>query len=153
MKTYIFKIVSLCKFDLKKSVFFKYIIIKNICLNIDFINIFNTPELQTADDLVYQFFETRRGVFNFKVRAPNDAHLALVAEKADQAPIIEVFIGGWKNTKSVIRKNKTQPEVAEMPTPDILSAGEFRSFWIRWADNVSEGINDYYIVLYKQNIC
>lgn len=76
-------------------------------------------------------------MFNFKVRAPNDAHLALVTEQSDAAPILEVFIGGWKNTKSVIRKNKTQPEVAEMPTPDILNAGEFRSFWIRWADNVS----------------
>lgn len=98
-------------------------------------------ELQTGDDLVYQYFQTRRGVFNFKVRSPNDAHLALVTQQSDQAPIIEVFIGGWKNTKSVIRKNRTQPEVAEMPTPDILSAGEFRSFWIRWADNVRAKTN------------
>lgn len=46
----------------------------------------------------------------------------------------QVFIGGWSNTKSVIRKNRTKPDVAETETPDILSAGEFRGFWIKWED-------------------
>lgn len=44
----------------------------------------------------------------------------------------EVFIGGWKNSKSVIRKNRSKPDVAELDTPNILSDGEFRGFWIRW---------------------
>lgn len=70
------------------------------------------------------------------MRTAHDAHLALVNGPSDAEPILEVFIGGWGNTKSVIRKNKQQPEKATADTPDILSAGEFRGFWIRWADNV-----------------
>lgn len=86
---------------------------------------------------MYQFFPANSGQFQFKVRAAHDAHLALVNGPSDAEPLIEVFIGGWSNSKSVIRKNKQQPEKAENSTPDILSAGEYRGFWIRWADNVS----------------
>lgn len=50
--------------------------------------------------------------------------------------MVEIFIGGWKNTKSVIRRNRTKPDVTENETPDVLNAGEFRGFWIRWTDNV-----------------
>lgn len=70
------------------------------------------------------------------MRAANDAHLALVAQPTDAEPILEVFLGGWSNTKSVIRKNKQKPEKAEADTPDILNPTEFRGFWVRWSDNV-----------------
>lgn len=43
-----------------------------------------------------------------------------------------MFIGGWSNSKSVVRRNRTKPDVAEVATPDILSANEFRGFWISW---------------------
>ncbi|XP_061512839.1 uncharacterized protein LOC1278977 isoform X1 [Anopheles gambiae] len=93
-------------------------------------------ELETEDKLEYRFVPTGNGVVNFKVRAPNDAHIALTTNPEESDPMLEVFIGGWKNTKSVIRKNRTKPDVAEVETPDILNAGEFRGFWIRWQDNV-----------------
>lgn len=50
--------------------------------------------------------------------------------------MLEVFIGGWSNQKSVIRRNRTKPDVAEQATPNVLTAGEFRGFWVRWTDNV-----------------
>lgn len=50
--------------------------------------------------------------------------------------MFEIFIGGWGNQKSVIRKNRTKPDVVEVETPNALNAGEFRGFWIRWYDNV-----------------
>ncbi|XP_052863072.1 uncharacterized protein LOC128269719 [Anopheles cruzii] len=93
-------------------------------------------ELETVDKLEYRFVPAGDGVVNFKVRAPNDAHIALTSEPAESDQMLEVFIGGWKNTKSVIRKNRAKPDVAEVDTPDILNAGEFRGFWIRWLDNV-----------------
>lgn len=55
----------------------------------------------------------------------------------------QIFIGGWGNTKSVIRKNRTKPEVAENDTPQILNGEEFRGFWIRCiAGNISVGIEN-----------
>lgn len=44
---------------------------------------------------------------------------------------MQVFLGGWGNSKSVIRKNRAKPDVAEAETPGILSGDESRGFWIR----------------------
>lgn len=73
---------------------------------------------------------------NFKVRAPNDAHLILCGARNETHPVIEVFIGGWKNTKSVIRYNQQKPDVYECETPNILDANQFRGFWVRATDGV-----------------
>lgn len=52
----------------------------------------------------------------------------------------EIFIGGWGNSKSVIRKNRTKPDVAESNTPGILNPDEFRGFWVRWENgNITAG--------------
>lgn len=80
----------------------------------------------------YHFYPARDGQFNFKIRSPNDAHIALSTVSSETDPIVEVFIGGWGNTKSVIRRNRTKPDRVEVPTPGILDAGEFRGFWVRW---------------------
>ncbi|KAF5276753.1 hypothetical protein FQR65_LT16203 [Abscondita terminalis] len=93
------------------------------------------PELNTEDKLEYTFFPNDSGYIRFKVRASNDAHIALSASAAECDPMYEIFIGGWANQKSVIRKNRSKPDVAEMPTPNILHPGEFRSFWVRWDNN------------------
>lgn len=70
------------------------------------------------------------------MRAQSDAHLCLAGDASETHPLIEVFIGGWGNTKSVIRYNQAKPEVAECETPNILDAGEYRGFWIR----VTQGV-------------
>ncbi|GLG97810.1 uncharacterized protein GBIM_04492 [Gryllus bimaculatus] len=80
-------------------------------------------ELETPDKLEYQFHPVTSGSLNFKIKAPNDAH---------------VFIGGWGNTKSVIRRDRTKPDKAEAETPDILSGDEFRGFWLRWNGGLIE---------------
>lgn len=90
-------------------------------------------ELNTTDDLVYQFKPVTSGGLTFKVRAANDAHIALTAAPSDSEPIVELFIGGWGNAKTVIRKNKQKPEKAEADTPGILNDSEFRGFWLRWS--------------------
>jgi Farnesoic acid 0-methyl transferase len=95
-----------------------------------------SPECNTEDKLEYNFYPVNGGIVNFKVRAPNDAHIALTSGPMEADPMLEVFIGGWKNQRSIIRKNRTKPDVAENETPDVLDAGEFRGFWIKWMDNV-----------------
>lgn len=90
--------------------------------------------LTTEDKLAYTFYPASSSQLQFRVKAPNDAHIALTTGPSDDQPIYEVFIGGWGNSKSVIRKNKTQPDVSQEDTPAILSNDELRGFWIRWGD-------------------
>ncbi|KAK2582902.1 hypothetical protein KPH14_008972 [Odynerus spinipes] len=90
--------------------------------------------LSTEDKLEYHFYPVTSGQVQFRVKAPNDAHVALTSGPHEGEPMYEVFIGGWGNTKSVIRKNRTKPEVAETETPGILTADDYRGFWIRWQD-------------------
>ncbi|XP_053617747.1 uncharacterized protein LOC128679486 isoform X2 [Plodia interpunctella] len=92
----------------------------------------NILDVATEDNLQYQFFPVAHGSVTFKVRAANDAHIALTVGPQESDPMYEVFIGGWGNTKSVIRRNRTKPEKVEIETPDILNGGEFRGFWVRW---------------------
>jgi hypothetical protein len=72
----------------------------------------------------------------FRVKANNDAHLALSSTNGEVDPMLEIFLGGWSNAKSVIRKNRSKPDVVEQDTPQILNGSEFRGFWIRWDGNV-----------------
>ncbi|XP_017886266.1 uncharacterized protein LOC108628686 isoform X2 [Ceratina calcarata] len=90
--------------------------------------------LSTEDKLEYQFYPCASGQLQFRIKAPHDAHIALTTGPHEGETMYEVFIGGWSNSKSVIRKNRTKPDVAEVDTPGILSADEFRGFWIRWHD-------------------
>ncbi|CAH1161215.1 unnamed protein product [Phyllotreta striolata] len=89
-------------------------------------------QLETEDRLEYNFVPNNAGFVQFRVRAANDAHIALTTQAAECDPMYEIFIGGWGNSKSIIRKNRTKPDVAEVPTPGILNPNEFRGFWIRW---------------------
>lgn len=93
-------------------------------------------ELETEDKLEYTWFPAGQNGVVFRVRAAHDAHLALTSSESMSNPMLEVYIGGWQNSKSVIRKNQTKPDVVEEATPEILTGGEFRGFWIRWTDNV-----------------
>lgn len=93
-------------------------------------------ELNTPDALEYHFYPCDNSLVRFKVRAANDAHLILSGGPNEVHPVIEVFIGGWGNTKSVIRYNQAKPDVCECNTPHILDANDFRAFWIRNTDGV-----------------
>ncbi|XP_015586318.1 uncharacterized protein LOC107263519 isoform X1 [Cephus cinctus] len=96
--------------------------------------------LSTEDKLEYQFYPVTSGQIQFRVKTANDAHVALTTGPTEGDPMYEVFIGGWGNSKSVIRKNRSKPEVAEVETPGILTADEFRGFWIRWdGGNITVG--------------
>lgn len=125
IRTYVNDPASLCSF---------FLLIPYFSLSLNFIS----AELNTPDKLEYNFYPFSNGMAQFRVRAPNDAHLILSGEPNETFPVIEVFIGGWGNTKSVIRYNKMKPDVAEIGTPNILSANDFRGFWIRVTDGVCE---------------
>lgn len=92
-------------------------------------------ELETQDKLEYTWFPAGTQGVVFRVRAAHDAHIALSSTEGESNPMLEVFIGGWGNAKSVIRKNRTKPDVVEEATPGILNADELKGFWIRWTGN------------------
>lgn len=70
------------------------------------------------------------------MRCNNDAHVVLLGSDAVAAPMVEIFIGGWGNSKSAIRFNETKPDKQQADTPDIVSGDEFRRFWITFKQNV-----------------
>ena len=45
-------------------------------------------------------------------------------------------LGGWTNTKSVLRLSPSGEEVATADTDDILSCNEMRQFWVAWTDKI-----------------
>lgn len=90
--------------------------------------------LTTENKLEYHFYPVSGRQLQFRIKAPNDAHVALTTGPSEGDPMLEVFIGGWSNSRSIVRKNRTKPDVAEANTPDILSEDEMRGFWIRWHD-------------------
>lgn len=53
--------------------------------------------MSTPDNLQYQFFPVSSGVVQFKVRTPNDAHVALTMGPQDSEPIYEVIKDTNKN--------------------------------------------------------
>ncbi|KAJ2947697.1 hypothetical protein O0L34_g9466 [Tuta absoluta] len=93
-----------------------------------------TVELKTENNVEYQMYPVASGFMRFSVRAPKDAHLALTTGPQEADPIYEIIVGGWNNTKSVIRKSKVDKK--EVATRDILNAGEFRDFVVRWDGGV-----------------
>lgn len=89
-------------------------------------------ECSTDDKLEYRYYPNNSGFQQFRVRAGNDAHMALTSGPLETDPMYEIFIGGWGNTRSIIRRSRAKPEKAEAETPGILNGEEFRGFWLRW---------------------
>jgi len=99
-------------------------------------------ELLTADEYVYRdsgltFLHQTSVVV--KVEARNDAHIALSKTNIDgskgrdeDTDVYEIVIGGWGNTKSVIRKEKGGSHKCTKSTPGILQLDESRPFWVSW---------------------
>ena len=75
-----------------------------------------------------------RSSLTFRVRACNDAHLALASVLGDTSyHTYEVVIGASSNQYSVIRNMTLQNNLMAAHTPDILSCDESRPFWLSWA--------------------
>lgn len=90
--------------------------------------------LMTGEELKYHYHKFENDIVVFKVMASQDALVILSGRKDETQSVIEVIIGGYENTKSIIRYNRT--DVVVLSTPNILSSQEYRDFWIRSSDNV-----------------
>jgi len=91
----------------------------------------------------YQYFPYNGERFDFKVEAKSDAVIALDSDEND-SDLYEIVIGGWGNSLSMVRRGKQGPNIGTgsvdkgsspgqkgwTETSGILSASEFRGFWI-----------------------
>ena len=73
----------------------------------------------------------------FSAKTCSDVHVGLARYAGiSNVDMNEVVIGGWNNTKSVIRRAPQDDEgSATLETIDILSCTETRYFWIEWGGN------------------
>ena len=64
------------------------------------------------------------------MKGKTDVHVLFSA--CDGCDGFEIVIGGWDNSKSMIRDKIQHPSggYSATSTPDILSESEFRGFWI-----------------------
>ena len=69
---------------------------------------------------------------NFKVNARSDAHIALMSSNSDHDPIYEIIIGGWANSRSIIRDSKEGLPLAMHHGP-ILKQNMYKTFNISWS--------------------
>ena len=52
----------------------------------------------------YQFDELTNNRIEFDVKASSDVHISLSSSNANQDHMYEIVLGGWRNSKSVIRR-------------------------------------------------
>ena len=69
----------------------------------------------------------------FSVKGKNDAHIGLVKGNKEKKDMYEIVIGGWGNQQSVIRNQHQGPNKVVLKTPEIISAHEWRSFWLTFS--------------------
>ncbi|XP_076109301.1 uncharacterized protein LOC143078283 isoform X1 [Mytilus galloprovincialis] len=74
-----------------------------------------------------------RQSIRFKVKANNDAHVALMSSNNPNDPLYEIVLGGWGNTQSVIRDRKQGGQLA-VYRGRVLNSHEFRTFTIKWSN-------------------
>ncbi|KAJ8041524.1 C3 and PZP-like alpha-2-macroglobulin domain-containing protein 8 [Holothuria leucospilota] len=93
-------------------------------------------EYDTDTSYYYRYLELPVGIshIQFEAKANNDVHIAL-SPSENSSDLYEIVIGGWKNTKSVIRRCKQCINLVSELTNRYLSANEFRWFWITFESN------------------
>jgi len=90
------------------------------------------PEHNTGDEKHYNFRPFCGKTLRFAVQAAHDAHLCFTCCEEAADPMLEVFIGAWEGEYSAVRFNQGD-DLVKQHTPDILSADEFKEFWITFS--------------------
>ncbi|XP_071950372.1 uncharacterized protein [Antedon mediterranea] len=80
------------------------------------------------DILILQVETTTR--IEFSAVAKSDVHIALSSSPGVMTPMYEIVIGGWGNTKSVIRRCSQCDNEKEHAETGMLSVDKFTKFWI-----------------------
>ena len=80
----------------------------------------------------YAWMKTTDEFFVFRVAACSDVHLALSPEFGVTSGF-EIVLGGWQNTKSVIRRADDHgTHLASYQTLNVIHCTDLRWFWVQW---------------------
>ncbi|KAG8240223.1 hypothetical protein J437_LFUL004683, partial [Ladona fulva] len=94
------------------------------------------PTVKTQDSMKYQFYPVPCGAVTIDVRCKASAHISLISSLLPAHygahPYLEIILGGWDNSRSVIKKNGKEPYVVAAETPNILTDFTYRRFRVRW---------------------
>ena len=89
--------------------------------------------VHTPDNYNYQcapFAVAPGDVVYFNVAAHNDAHVALSADGPAAQTAYEIALGGWGNSKSVLRRARQGQEVAAHQGAVLGGVNEYRGFYV-----------------------
>lgn len=91
----------------------------------------NSVKRTIDDTYTYRFFDIPSNLqrIEFQFRIATDAHVVLSPHLTSR-DVYEVVLGGWSNTKTVIRKCLQGCGKEKIETPYFLNSTEFRKFWI-----------------------
>ena len=91
-------------------------------------------DLSTPDKYDYNYLDEKGLCFQnsmqFWIMASNDVHITLADVKGSD-DTIEIVLGGWGNSKSVIRACHQNCEKTHK-SGGVLSKNSYRPFWISW---------------------
>ena len=77
-----------------------------------------------------------RNFINFAVRACSDAHVVLTENEGDTSgKVYEFIIGGWTNSKSLLRLSITTGDASYVKAEDLgskLDCQSYRHFHVTW---------------------
>ena len=87
----------------------------------------------------YHKIVTGQTSFGVGIQSCSDAHIGLSEIPGlSSLNMYEIVIGGWSNTKSVIRRGRQGAIEVETSTPDILNCNSMKYFWVTWDDGAIE---------------
>ena len=91
---------------------------------------FHTEDNMLYDSSLYLQLGNSKSI-TFTVKAKNDPTIGFMCNSCQD--FYEILIGGWNNTKSVIRRKRVGSYGGEIQehasTPEIVNANEYRPFW------------------------
>ena len=76
-----------------------------------------------------------RNHVKLSIMAAHDAAIVLSEQPTESLvgnKFVEFTLGGWENTKSIIRVQTTSDENGKVATPNLLNEDNFQDFWLTW---------------------
>jgi hypothetical protein len=96
----------------------------------------NLPDTTTEADRPHVFYEAPEEGIVFRVNTNQGFSIVLTPFDFVWNPMLEIRIGTYNNTRSLIRRNQEETNVVIIPTNGIIRHDEWNDFRITWVNQV-----------------